>query len=89
MLVSNMRTIVMAEWSHLALSHCAQCLDDRQLRLHIGCLVQEAHDGLHHLGGGLLELSMLLREQQHLLVHQIPVIRVLGYCDDGDDDAGR
>jgi hypothetical protein len=51
--------------------------------------VQEAHDGLHHLGDGLLELSMLLREQQDLLVHQVPVLCILCYCDDGDYDSGR
>jgi hypothetical protein len=32
---------------------------------------------------------MLLREQKHLFVHEVPVIGILGYCDDGNDDAGR
>ena len=73
---------------HLALSHCPQRLDDGKLGLEVWCLVQEAHDCLDHLGGGLLELSMLLGEEQDLLVHQIPILRILCYCDNGDYDAG-
>jgi hypothetical protein len=46
---------------YLALSYCAQSLNDRQLGLEVRCVVQKAHDRLDHLGGGLFELSMLLR----------------------------
>jgi hypothetical protein len=72
--------------AYLALGHCPQRLDDGQLCLEVWCVVQEAHNGLNHLSGGLFKLSMLLREQQDLLIHKIPVIRLLSYCDDGDDD---
>lgn len=47
--------------AHLALSHCPQGLDDGELCVEIGGVVEEGHDGLHHPGGGLLELTMLLR----------------------------
>lgn len=72
--------------AYLALSHCPQRLDNRELRLEVGSVVEERHDNLHHLGGGLLELSMLLRKQENLLVHKVPVICLFGYCDNGDDD---
>jgi hypothetical protein len=74
---------------YLSLGHSPQRLDDGQLRLQVWCFIKEAHHCLHHLGGGLFELSMLLGEEQHLLVHQVPVLRILGYCDDGDNDSGR
>jgi hypothetical protein len=75
--------------SYLSLSHSPERLDDRQLCLQIWCVVQKTHHRLHHLGGGLFELSMLLGEEQDLLVHQVPVLCALGYCDNGDDDPGR
>ena len=47
--------------------------------------MQESHDDLHHLGDGLLELSMLLAQQLHLLIQQIPVARILSYRDNRDE----
>jgi len=61
----------------LALGYCPQRLDHRKLGLEIGRLVEEADDGLDHLGDGLLELAVLLGEYQGLVVHQTPVSCVL------------
>jgi hypothetical protein len=47
--------------AHLALSYCPQRLDHGELCVEVGGIVEEGHDGLHHPGGGLLELTMLLR----------------------------
>lgn len=54
--------------TYLAFCHCAQRLDHAQFDLFIWYAIQETHGHLHHLCKGLLELSMLLAEQQHLLV---------------------
>jgi len=68
----------------LALRHRPQRLDHRQLRLQVGRLAEEAHDRLHHLGDGLLELAMLLGQDEDLVVEQAPVAGVLADGDDGD-----
>ena len=57
----------------LALCHCSQGLDNGKLGLEVGGVVEEAHDGLDHLGDGLLELAVLLGQDQSLVVHQTPV----------------
>lgn len=45
---------------YLALCDCPQGLDDAQLDIETGYVVQEAHHDLHHLCDGLLQLTMLL-----------------------------
>lgn len=65
--------------THLPLSDGPQRLDDGELRLEIRRAIQETHHRLHHLGCGLLQLTMFLREQQHLLVEKTPVAGILGY----------
>lgn len=72
----------------LALGHGAQRLDDRQLGLEIGGLVEELHDRLYHARNGLLELPVLLGQHERLVVEELPVAGILADCDDGDEDAG-
>ena len=71
----------------LALGHGAQGLDDGQLGLEGRCLVEEAHDGLDHLGDGLLELAMLLGENQGLVAEEAPVAGISADGDDADEDS--
>lgn len=46
--------------THLALGDGPQRLDDRKLGLQTRGTIQESHHSLHHLGGSLLQLAMLL-----------------------------
>lgn len=72
----------------LALGHGAQRLDDRQLGLEVGGLVEELHDLLYHARDGLLELPMLLGQHERLVVEELPVAGIFADGDDGDEDAG-
>lgn len=69
----------------LSLGDRPQCLDNGELGFEIRGRVEEAHDRLDHLRDSLLELSMLLRENQDLLIHQAPVSGILGDVDNGDE----
>ena len=71
----------------LALGHGAQGLDDGQLGLQAGCLVEKAHDGLDHLGDGLFELAMFLGEHQGLVAEEAPVAGIPADGDDADEDS--
>ena len=55
---------------YLALCDCPQGLNDAQLDIETGCVVQETHNNLHHLCDGLLELAMLLAENLNLLIQE-------------------
>ena len=72
----------------LALGHDAQRLDDGQLRLQVWGLAEEAHDGLHHAGDGLLELAVFLGQDEGLVAEELPVAGIFAECDDGDEDSG-
>lgn len=73
---------------HLSFGHCPQCLDDRELDIHIGSIVQELHHLLHHPRRGLLELGMFLGEEEHLVVEEGPVTSVLADGNDGNQKTG-
>lgn len=62
--------------TNLPLGDVSECLDNGELCIDIGRLVKETHDGLDHLGGGLFELAMLLREHLDVLVHEFPIAGV-------------
>lgn len=54
----------------------SECLDDGELHVDVGCLVEKTHDGLDHLGGGLFELAVLLGEHLNVLIHEFPIAGV-------------
>ena len=53
---------------HLSFGHRTQSLDDTELRFQTRRVVQESHHNLDHLRNGLLELTMLLREEENLFI---------------------
>lgn len=61
----------------LPLGDVPECLDYGELRVDVGCLVEETHDGLDHLGGGLFKLAMFLGEHLDVLIHEFPITGVL------------
>ena len=73
----------------LALGHGPQRLDQRQLGLEVRRRLQEAHDCLHHLGDGLLQLAVLLGEDERLFVEENPFALLLAECDNRNQYPGR
>jgi hypothetical protein len=71
----------------LTLGDSAQGLDDGQLGIEVGGVVEEAHDGLDHFCDGLFELAMLLGKDQGLVAEERPVPGILADGDDGDEDS--
>ena len=72
----------------LPFRHCPQGLDDGQLHIQVGRLLQESHHHLDHPRNRLLQLGMFLGEEEDLFVEETPVAGVLAQCDDGDKQAG-
>jgi len=73
--------------TYLALGDCPQSLDNRELDIRIGSIIQEAHHRLHHPRCGLLELGMFLGEEEHLVIEEVPIAGVFSDGDDGDQEA--
>ena len=71
--------------TNLALCDGPQHLDHGELRVEVRGFLEQAHDDLHHLRDGLPELSVFLRELQHLLVQEPPVVGASTYRDDGEE----
>lgn len=70
------------QWPNLSLCDSPQCVNDGQLRLQTRRLIEEAHHKLYHLRYGLLQLRMLLGQNLNVLVHKVPIARILAQCDD-------
>ena len=58
----------------LALSDLEEGINQGQLDLHRGGLLNEHHGFLDHLGNGLLQLTALLGKQHDLLVEHLPIL---------------
>lgn len=69
----------------LSLRDGSQGLDDRELGIHVRCLVQELHDRLHHPRNSLLELAMFLGKKKNLVVEEVPVTGIFADRDNCND----
>ena len=58
----------------LALCHLQEGVNQGQLDLQVGRLLDVRHGLLDHLRDGLLELTPLLREQHNLLIQRLPIL---------------
>lgn len=62
--------------TNLPLGNVSKRLDNGELCVDVGCLVEETHDGLDHLGGGLFKLAMFLGQHLNVLIHEFPIAGV-------------
>lgn len=72
--------------AYLSFSDCPQCLNNRQLDIHVRRLIQELHYRLHHPRCGLLELGMFLGEKEHLVIEEVPVAGIFADCDNSNQE---